>query len=140
MDKTKVLVVDDEPDCSRLVQTILEKTESFDVQVVNRPQEALAAARAFQPDIFILDVDMPGKDGGELASEIRGSVRFHDSPILFLTGLISGAETRGGSALSGGMRFLAKPPVAFKLIVAINELLFEAASARRETGRPLRSL
>jgi two-component system OmpR family response regulator len=134
METHKVLVVDDDPDCSRLVQAILEKTQSFNVKVVNRPNDALRTARDFQPDIFVLDVDMPGKDGGQLASEIRADAMFHAAPILFLTGLISGAETRGGSALRGGMRFLAKPPVAFSLIVAINDLLFEAASARQNSG------
>ena len=127
---TKVLVVDDEPDCSRLVQAILEKNQSFEVKVVNRAHEALAAAREFKPDICVLDVDMPGKDGGELCRELQKDAALGKVPVLFLTGLISKEETRHGYSLRGGMRFLAKPPAPLSLLTSIREVLNEAASAR----------
>ena len=110
MARTKVFVVDDDPDASRLVKTILEKTQFFEVKIVNRSHDAIAAAREFKPDVFVLDVDMPGKDGGELSRDIREDAALRDVPILFLTGLISREETREGAALRSGMSFLSKPP------------------------------
>ena len=139
MERTKVFVVDDDPDCSRLVQIILEKTGSFDVKIANGPRGALAAAREFMPDVFVLDVDMPEKDGGQLSHEIKTDAALHDVPILFLTGLIREEETRGGSALRGGNRFLSKPPAPLALIATIESLLSEAASARQGASRQARS-
>lgn len=139
MDRTKVLVVDDEPDCSRLVQVMLEKEGTFEVCVVNGSRDAMNAARVFRPDIFVMDVDMPGKDGGELAREIREDPVLFDVPILFLTGLISGGET-GGAKTPGCARFLPKPPVPHAFFLSIDQLLGEAASRRRDSRQKARSV
>src|SRR5437867_4068399 len=87
-EKRRILVVDDQPNVTELVKMFLEKTDRYIVFTQNRSAAALEAAQQVQPDLIILDIDMPGKDGGEVAREIRLSKQFHSTPILFLTGLI----------------------------------------------------
>jgi len=69
--KKRILVVDDDPKITRQIRFNLELTGEFQVQEENRATHALIAARGFLPDLILLDVIMPGIEGGDLASEIR---------------------------------------------------------------------
>ena len=123
MSKLRILVVDDEPNLSALVCLSLEKTKRFETRVENRSACALAAAREFRPDMILLDVDMPGKDGGEVAREIGADVSLRGTPILFFTSLISRDEAGQGEVMRGGMRFLAKPVNPKVLVDTIDRIL-----------------
>ena len=123
MTKSRILVVDDEPNLSGLVRLILEKTQRFEVRVENRSSLALAAAREFRPDMILLDVDMPGKDGGDVAREIEAEPALRGVPILFFTSLISREEAGAHETLRGGQRFLAKPVDPKVLIAAVDRIL-----------------
>jgi CheY-like chemotaxis protein len=129
MSTPRILVVDDEPNLSDLVRFFLEKTKRFEVRVENRSAQALAVAREFRPALILLDVDMPGKDGGEVAREIQADPAFRDIPIIFLTSLISRAEAGDREANRGGMRFLAKPVNPAVLVETIDRILGDEASA-----------
>ncbi len=52
---------------------------------------------------------MPGMDGGEVAARLRKDPLLRDTPVIFLTGIISNEETDGHEMVSGGETFLAKP-------------------------------
>ena len=123
MTKTRILVVDDEPNCSRLVSLILEKTARFEVRVENRSALAVSAAREFRPHLILCDVDMPGKDGGELARDFHAVPALEDVPILFLTSLISRTEAGPHGSVRAGMRFLAKPVNPTMLIDTLDLVL-----------------
>ena len=92
MPKSRILIVDDEPNLSGLVRLFLEKTQRFEVRVENRSALALSAAREFRPDMILLDVNMPGKDGGDVAREIQADPVLGSVPIIFCTSLISRAN------------------------------------------------
>jgi two-component system, OmpR family, alkaline phosphatase synthesis response regulator PhoP len=66
----KILVVDDEPSISNLVISYLRR-EGYEVQVAEDGLSALRAARAFQPDIVVLDIMLPGMDGLEVLTLLR---------------------------------------------------------------------
>ena len=132
MTKPRILVVDDEPNISGLVRLFLEKTKRFEVRVENRSALALSAAREFRPDMILLDVDMPGKDGGEVAGEIQAERALRNVPILFFTSLVSPAEAGERETVRAGMRFLAKPVNPKILIEAVDRVLAET-NAERET-------
>ena len=119
----RILVVDDEPNLSGLVRLLLERTKRFEVRVENRSTLALAAAREFRPNMILLDVDMPGKDGGEVAREIQADPQLFGVPVLFLTSLISPAEAADARIVRGGMRFLSKPVNPKSLIDAVDGML-----------------
>jgi DNA-binding response OmpR family regulator len=125
MTMRRILVIDDDPKLSDLVRLFLEKTGRFEVCVENRSAQAAAAAREYQPDLIILDVDMPGKDGGDVARELAQEISVQTVPILFCTSLISPAETANGIALRGGMRYLAKPIDAKVLVESVDRVLAE---------------
>src|SRR4051794_34182800 len=106
--KPRVLVVDDEPVLSTLVRISLEETGLYEVMVENHSYQALATARRFQPHVIVLDVNMPGKDGGDVAAEIRRDADLAQTPILFLTSLVSPDEAEDRGASSKGQCFLSK--------------------------------
>jgi CheY-like chemotaxis protein len=107
--KKRILVVDDEPKITRLVRLSLELTGQYEVREENCAGHALAAALEFLPDLILLDVLMPGVDGGQLASQLQGSPRFREVPIIFLTAAVTREEVSSHGGYVGGLPFLAKP-------------------------------
>jgi CheY-like chemotaxis protein len=129
MNKSRILVVDDEPNLSELVRLYLEKTGRFEVRVENRSALALSTAREFRPDMILLDVDMPGKDGGQVSREILADPILRGVPILFFTSLISREEAGEREVVRGGKRYLAKPVDPKVLIAAVDRILAEQVHA-----------
>lgn len=127
-DKSKILIVDDDVSLSHLVQAMLAKTRLYEVQVENRSRQALSVVKAFQPDLILLDVDMPGLDGGDVARQIRADPSVSATPIIFFTSLISQSEAGQGLVDRGGDNFLAKPIDAPVLIRSIESLLNPVAA------------
>jgi DNA-binding response OmpR family regulator len=123
MSKTKVLIVDDDMATSRLLGLGLEKTGAFEVKVENSATHAHSKAREFDPDVILLDVCMPGADGGDVAFRIHGDPALKSTPIIFLTSLVSGQEASNTAVLRGGYEFLSKPASIAKVIECINRHL-----------------
>src|SRR5687768_2430877 len=123
MNKIPLLVVDDDERTAELLRRFLEGTGRFDVRIETRSAHAFAAAKECAPALVLLDVHMPGKDGGTVAAEIRADAVLSRAPILFLTSLISRVETGGRAVLRAGDWFLAKPPAGSRLLEAIDHLL-----------------
>lgn len=129
MNKTKILIVDDDAGLSKLVQIMLEKTRLYEARVENRSQNALRVARDFKPNLILLDVDMPGLDGGDVARQIRADSALQQTPVIFFTSIISRDEAGQGMVSRGGENFLAKPVDANVLIRSIESLLGSPATA-----------
>ena len=123
MNKPRILVVDDDVGISGLVRFLLNKTGRFEVLVENRSAHALAVARDFLPDMILLDVDMPGKDGGDVARELQSDSELHSVPIVFLTSLVPRAEGGEHSVMRGGMTFLSKPASLKVLLETVDRVL-----------------
>jgi CheY-like chemotaxis protein len=109
MTKARILVVDDDASVTRLIRLNLEELSTYDVRPVNHARTAIQAARDFRPDLILLDVIMPELDGGEVAAQIREDPLLRDTPIVFLTAIVSKQETKGHEASIGGQSYLAKP-------------------------------
>ena len=109
MRSKRIFVVDDEPGITRNLKLNLESSGDYDVFAENHAANALAAARIFRPDLILLDVMMPDMDGGEVAARLRADPLFRDTPIVFLTAIVSNEETDGHEMVSGAETFLAKP-------------------------------
>ena len=80
-DKPCILVVDDDPNISRLEQLYLEK-ENFEVRVADRGDTALEEFRRLPPDLILLDVMLPGMDGYEVLKTVR---RTGNIPVIMVT-------------------------------------------------------
>jgi DNA-binding response OmpR family regulator len=128
MSKRRVLVVDDDVNLSRLAGMILESSGKYEAMIVNQSARALAAAIEFKAEVMLLDVDMPGLGGGDLARDAALDSRLRDVPVLFLTGLVRHEETGQGPIKSGGMQFLAKPVDSAQLLATVGALFSRPAT------------
>jgi CheY-like chemotaxis protein len=134
MDKAKILIVDDDVALSRLVQITLENTRLYNVRVENNSHRALAAAIEFHPELILLDVDMPGLDGGEVARKIRASPGLKAAPIIFFTSLISQRDHSETIVSRGDDKFLAKPIEPSTLVRSIETILSGGAQRKAEVS------
>ncbi len=123
MSKTKILIVDDDMAASRLLGLGLENTGVYQVKVENSATQAFTRAREFRPDVILLDVCMPGADGGDVAFQIHDDPTLRSTPIVFLTSLVSGEEAGSKTVQRGGYEFLSKPASIAKVIDCIDRNL-----------------
>ncbi|HEY0549550.1 MAG TPA: response regulator [Verrucomicrobiae bacterium] len=128
--KKNILVVDDQPRNTRLLKLYLEQTNAYVVLEENNPKAALAAAEKFQPHLILLDVMMPGMDGGELASLLQASPKLEGVPIIFLTAAVTKEEVEAKGGQLGGFPFLAKPVVLAEVLACLKHHLGEAVAAQ----------
>jgi CheY-like chemotaxis protein len=118
-EKRRILVVDNDRNTTHLVRVLLEKTGRFLVLEENNSIKAHRSARSFRPHLILLDVVMPDRDGGEIAAQIRADPALQQTPIIFLTALVTREEAETGLHIDGHP-FLAKPIDIQKLISAID--------------------
>jgi two-component system, OmpR family, response regulator len=122
-EKKRILAVDDRASNTRLVKLYLERTNDYVVREENDPKAALAAAEEFEPDLILLDVMMPGMDGGDLAVRFKASPKLNTVPIVFLTAAVTKQEVQAGGGQVGGYPFLAKPLVLTEVIACLKHHL-----------------
>jgi CheY-like chemotaxis protein len=122
-EKKRILVVDDEPSITRLLKLNLEQTNDYEVRTENDANAALPAAEEFKPDLILLDVMMPGMDGGELAAAFQANPRLKSVPIVFLTAAATKGEVYARGGKVGGLPFLAKPVEIAEVITCIKQNL-----------------
>jgi CheY-like chemotaxis protein len=109
MTRRRVLLVDDDAGITRALAMYLDAYGNCEVRVENAGRRALAAAREFRPNVIFLDIVMPDADGGTIAAEIKADPVLKNTPVVFLTALVSQHKTHGAQAQIGGHPFLAKP-------------------------------
>lgn len=129
MTKHRILIVDDEHAITRMVKLNLESTGRYEVRGENSSVNALAVAREFRPDLVLLDVIMPGADGGEIAARMKNDAVLRQVPIVFLTATVSPKEAGKGGLISAGRKFLAKPVSLATLVACIEEFLGKPTEA-----------
>ena len=117
-----ILIVDNNPDFTRAAKRALERTGSYLVFEENDATKAHETAQNLKPDLILLDVAMPETDGGEVAARIQSDPALRGTPIVFLTALVTKAET-GSHMRIQGHPFLAKPITLPELIAGIEENL-----------------
>jgi CheY-like chemotaxis protein len=121
-EKRRILIVDNDADTTHLVKVLLERTGHYQVLEENDATKAHQSARNFRPNLILLDIVMPETDGGEVAARIEADVGLQNTPIIFLTALVTRAEAKSGLTIQGHP-FLAKPVSIPELINAIEEHL-----------------
>ncbi len=102
-----ILVIDDDELVSRTLQRAL-KLYGHQVMVANSGTEGLQTARRHRPDLFILDIMMPGADGYQVCRQIRGDPLLADLPVLFLTAKAKDEDKIEGFR-AGADDYLSKP-------------------------------
>jgi two-component system, OmpR family, alkaline phosphatase synthesis response regulator PhoP len=121
----RILIADDAPSARDLLRCILGRS-GYEIFEARDGQEALESARRLQPDLVILDLQMPKLDGYSVASRLRSLPSFESKPILALSAGISQVEPAKLSQ-AGFSRCLAKPISPSRLRSAVIDM-FAAAN------------
>lgn len=117
----KVLICDNEEALRALVRGALE-IEDYDLVEARDGDESVALARAWEPDLIVLDMMMPGRTGLEVLSELRAESRFAATPVVMLTARAQATDRDAASAV-GATEFLPKPFSPLALASLVEELL-----------------
>jgi DNA-binding response OmpR family regulator len=119
MSKTKLLIVEDDPNLGQILQEYLE-VKGFDASLARGGEEGLQTYRNGRYDLCILDVMLPKKDGFTLARDIRATDQ--SVPILFLTARNQQQDTLEGFR-SGADDYMSKPFSMEELLMRIRAIL-----------------
>ena len=121
-----VLIVDDDPDLVETVAMMLE-SKGFEVGKAYDGLEGEAAIKKRRPDVLILDVMMPRKNGYQLCKELKSNKWTQDIPIVMLTVVGDAVPTTTYSHADGmameAEDFLPKPVDAATLVAAVQRLI-----------------
>jgi two-component system, OmpR family, alkaline phosphatase synthesis response regulator PhoP len=110
-DEKQVLIIDDEPDAIDITEAMLSTIEGITTISSQDGINGLAKARESLPDMVILDVQMPGKNGFEVFADLKKDSATKDIPVIMLTGV----EVQAGIGFSADnmFEFLGEEPDAY---------------------------
>lgn len=125
----RILVVDDDKQITRLVQSYLERA-GFQVLTAYDGETALHAIRRERPDLVVLDLMLPNRDGWEITRLVRSDESLAGLPIIMLTARIEDTDKIVGLEL-GADDYIAKPFNPHEVVARVRAVL------RRATGAPV---
>lgn len=118
MSKQKILIIEDETELAQVLMDYLTHHQ-FDCQIVGDGAQAIAGFAAFQPDMVILDLMLPNKDGLTLCRELR---QHHDTPIIMTTARIEEIDRLLGLEL-GADDYICKPYSPREVVARVKAVL-----------------
>ena len=130
---TRVLVIDDEAPIRLLCRVNLE-AEGMQVLEASDGESGLTTALDERPDVILLDVMMPGRNGWEVAEELLADDRTNAIPIVFLTARAELRDRARGIDL-GGVDYVTKPFNPLDLAPLVRDLLHRVESGQRDELR-----
>lgn len=92
--RSKILVVDDDPDVIEAITTVLESMDDTEVRTARDGLQCINAVKEELPDLLILDLLMPRMDGFAVVRDLRGNPRYGKLPIMILTSVREDASYR----------------------------------------------
>ena len=124
--KARILLVDDDPDFVAATKLVLE-SKPYDVIVAYDGNEGLKKARGLRPDLIILDIIMPIKDGFAVCEQLKKDPQLSSIPVLMLTSF-GERVSETSLALSQGLTleaedFVDKPIAPAELLIRVERLL-----------------
>lgn len=123
----RILIVDDDEKMLGLYQAIL-LSEGFDVLTASSGEDGLRLAIENIPDLILLDVMMPKKDGGKVAQDLSENNKTKNIPIIFLTSIITDEEVKAQHGKVSGRFIISKSSKRIEIVQRIKEVL--SASGR----------
>jgi DNA-binding response OmpR family regulator len=120
----KVLIADDEPNIVMSLQFLMEY-EGYEVRTVADGEAALQVLREFEPDLVLLDVMMPKKNGYEICQTMRETPALADIKVVMLTAKGRDIDAEKGLAL-GADAYVTKPFATKELVATVKAMLGEA--------------
>jgi DNA-binding response OmpR family regulator len=117
----KIMIADDEPNIVISLEFLL-KREGYEVVVAHNGAEALERVRSERPDMAILDVMMPQRNGFEVCQDLRNDPEFKDLRIMMLTAKGRDTEVSKGLALGADV-YMTKPFSTRELLAKVKALI-----------------
>ncbi len=117
----RILLVDDEPSIL-LSQEFLMEQEGYDIKTATDGEEALEAVRELLPDLILLDVMMPKRDGFEVCQTIRANPEWKAIKIILLTAKGREVDQEKGLAM-GADDYVTKPFSTQELVKKVKSIL-----------------
>lgn len=117
----RILVVDDDHEIVRLVRAYLEKA-NYSVLIAYDGESALHALRRERPDLLVLDLMLPDRDGWDLTRVIRADASLADTPIIMLTARVEDSEKIVGLEI-GADDYITKPFNPREVVARVRALL-----------------
>lgn len=117
----RILIVEDKATSRELLRTVLQNEGYQTIEAVDG-EDAIATARAQSPDLILLDLHMPRRNGYEVLSILRQDQRFTATPIIAVTASAMSGD-REKALAAGFSGYLTKPVPLAKLREEINRLL-----------------
>ncbi len=121
MNNFKILIVDDEPDIVLLAKRLLEK-EGYRTITAYDGEEALQKINVEFPDLVLLDIILPKKDGFEVCKEIKSNTKLRDIVVLIFTVKIFDIDRQKGFQM-GADYYITKPFSGEELLSLIHKIL-----------------
>jgi len=129
----RILIVDDES-AIRLICRLNLGSSGFATLEASDGDSALAAAREERPDLILLDVMLPGKDGWQVAEELAAERETREIPILFLSARSDRSDESRGYEL-GGVGYITKPFDPNVMTERVRNIIDRVRSGEREELR-----
>lgn len=120
----RIIAVDDEPDVLLIVRSALEG-EGFQVRSFGSGAECIEAAKEDPPDLFVLDVMMPGMSGFDIVHALKAHGPTSTLPIIMVTGLSERQKIKE-ALVSGVVYYITKPFEFDDLIAKVNQALADS--------------
>jgi CheY-like chemotaxis protein len=119
---TKILYIEDNDDNVYMLKMRLELLGDFEVLAAENGEKGCEMAAAEQPDLILMDLEMPVVDGWEATRRLRGSPTTRDIPIIALSAHALGGERE--KALAAGCNEFDTKPIEFdRLVATVRRLL-----------------
>jgi DNA-binding response OmpR family regulator len=119
--RKKVLIADDEPNIVRSLQFLMTR-EGFEVLVAADGEDALEQIAAHRPDVVLLDVMMPKKNGYEVCQLVRANAEWHAIRVILLTAKGRDVDVEKGMAM-GADAYVTKPFGTKELVAQVKDIL-----------------
>lgn len=117
----QILIVEDKPTSRELLRTVLEQ-QGYEVVEAENGEEALARLREHVPDLVLMDLQMPSRNGYDVLKEIRMDPRLNALPVVAVTANAM-PEDRDKVLAAGFTGYIAKPVALNRLREEVNRLL-----------------
>ncbi|HPN72860.1 MAG TPA: response regulator, partial [Candidatus Omnitrophota bacterium] len=102
-----------------MTRDILESSGEYSVEISHNGDDGLKKAKNLKPDIILLDIMMSGKNGFEVAMNLKKSPDTRSIPVVFISGILKDDFASRNKALSGDLKFVSKTESPQALIDAI---------------------
>jgi DNA-binding response OmpR family regulator len=122
MAKRTILIIDDEISFAEMVKLNLEDTEDYEVRTEYKGADGVKTAMEFDPDLILLDIMLPDKDGFDVLRDLKENEKTKAIPVIMLTALKSD-PVKFKAATLYAEEFIVKPVTVRSLVEKIEEVL-----------------